>query len=319
MGFVRVAQPEPSRGSRRRRPRRPLGTYGPALGLELGPDATAIEAQRILDSLPAGSGVNPITPAMQAAKGEVPVADPQYGGYRYDDYYHANPIPDPSGLLLWNGADSAQFAPGLSPAQLLAAQVLLAHGDTSWSADFHPVNANQYAAPQNAAPTAPATYDTGPTPQQISEATRQQLLAASLAPGEKMPVTADQLPDDAVYTALDSVARAGGDPSQPTALVDAESGAPIAVLKQLGNGSISVAPASSHADVAGVVQSVTGFIDKLAGTLQTVGTDVQKVGNAVKGAAAGAQAGYAAPTNWTPFLWAGLIFAGGALVLGRRH
>lgn len=292
----------------------------------LGPDALAIAAKQILDNLPAGSGVNPITIAMQLEKGPVPIADTQYGGLRYEEYYHVHPIRDKSGLIDWTGAGTAQPVPGLSQAQQLAAQVLMSGGDTSWSADFHPVSTLQYAAPQNTAPSAPAYSDPAWTPPtQLTEDQRKQLLAASLAPGEYNPDTpapevtvmheAPAAP--VIMDALDAVDRAGGDSTQPTQIVD-QNGATTAIVQRLADGSIDVkVPTTSNVDVRSVVNTVTGFIDKVAGTLTNIGTEVQKVGNAVKGGAAGAQAGYSAPTDSTPYLiGGGLLIA--ALLLRRR-
>jgi len=136
--------------------------------------------------------------------------------------------------------------------------------------------------------------------------------------GDPSAMVSDQLPDNAVYDAIDAVTNAGGDPSMPTKIINADDNSTVAVVRQLPNGSIHVAPPDSpNVDLGSVVQSVTGFIDTVAGGLQTVGTEVQKVGNAVKGAAAGAQAGYHAPTSWTPFLLGGALL-GGALLLSKR-
>lgn len=138
---------------------RAFGFAGVGLGDSSGPDALAQAAQAILDALPAGSGTSPIGSAAYPAKidgqDDVSVVDPILGPpyTRYVPYYQAHPAPDASGLLNWTGTNSAEIAPNLTQAQHLAAMVLLSHGDTSWSADFHPTTQAQYAAPQNTAPT----------------------------------------------------------------------------------------------------------------------------------------------------------------------
>ena len=125
---------------------------------------------------------------------------------------------------------------------------------------------------------------------------------------------APDVPDAAIVDAIDAVASAGGDTTQPIAVIDKLSQAPLAVIKQLPDGSIQVHDANAY-DIGSIVNKVTGYIDDVAGTLTNIGTQVKKVGNAVQGAAVGAQTGYNAPTDWKPILiGAGALIGGGWLV-----
>lgn len=310
-----------------------LGAIG-ALGATLGQTALATAADAILASLPAGSGVNPITPEMNAAAGYVNTVDTQYGGSRATPFYWVNPVMDKSGLIQWTGSDSAQFVDGLTSAQLLAAQILLAGGDKSWSADYNPpnqtyvdqtaaANLNPNAVQQNY--TAPAfiptannavldqtgtplvnTYPANDprnfnmTQDQLDEYIRTH---GGNLPGDPAGGTGGTvLSPDSAQGAIDAVAAAGGDPTQWTQVVDRDSGAPVALVRQ-GSSGLEMMPTTTRS--ANIVNTVTGFIDKAAGTLAQLATDVQKVGNAVKGGAAGASAGYNAPTNLQPWLIGG--------------
>lgn len=301
--------------------------------------ALAAAADAILASLPAGSGVNPITPAMNAAAGSVNVVDTQYGGSRAAPFYWVNPIRDASGLIDWTGSDSAQFVNGLSSAQLLAAQILLAGGDKSWSADYNPPN-QTYLDQAAAANLNPATVQTnynapalqptagnvaldqtgnplvntypandvrnfpGYTQAQLDEYVRTH---GGFLPGDSRGGTGGTvLSPESAQGAVDAVSAAGGDPSQWTEVRDSATGGTVAIVRS-GSSGLEMIPTTSR--TSNVVNTVTGFIDKAAGTLQNVATEVQKVGNAIKGGAAGAQAGYNV-TDFKPWL------IGGAVVVG---
>jgi hypothetical protein len=130
---------------------------------------------------------------------------------------------------------------------------------------------------------------------------------------------APMLNDDGIIAAIDAVAAAGGDVTQPTQVVDQRTGETVAIVRQLPSGSISVESANARSDLAGIVNSVTGFIDRTAGTITNIGTQVRRVGNAIEGAAAGAKTGYNAPTSWTPILLGVGALIGGGLLLSRRR
>lgn len=173
------------------------------------------------------------------------------------------------------------------------------------------VNAKEPNA--NQLPIAPPTSWTGPLTAAVASALAA--LVAKLPPSppptmQPSDANVDEIPDTVLLQALDAIDQNGGDVTQPTALVDQTTGNTVAVLQQLPNGNVQVQPASSQS-VGSVVQSVTGFIDRVAGELSQIGTQLQKTGNAVKGAAAGAQAGYNAPTDWKP-----IVIGVGALVGG---
>lgn len=129
-----------------------------------------------------------------------------------------------------------------------------------------------------------------------------------------------QLPSvSAIEGALEAIERDGLDPSQPTQIFD-QDGMTVAVVQRTPDGTIAVdIPNSPSRSVAGIVQSVTGFLDKVAGTLTNIATQVEKTGNAVRGGAAGAQAGYRAPTDMTPYLVGGLFVLGAAMLFGGRR
>jgi len=104
-----------------------------------------------------------------------------------------------------------------------------------------------------------------------------------------------------VESSLAAIAAAGGDVTQPTSIVD-QLGYTVAVVsKQDGQTSVFVPDAPTYS-VTGVVQSVTGWIDSVAGTITDIGAEIQRAGNAVRGGAAGASAGWNAPLTWTPYL-----------------
>jgi len=122
-----------------------------------------------------------------------------------------------------------------------------------------------------------------------------------------------------IESALQAIEDDGLDPSQPTSIVD-QDGYTVAVVQRSSSGAVTVdVPDQPTRSVAGVVQSVTGFLDKVAGTLTNVATQLQKTGNAVRGGAAGAQAGYNAPTDLTPYLVGGVVVLGLALLTSRRR
>jgi hypothetical protein len=111
--------------------------------------------------------------------------------------------------------------------------------------------------------------------------------------------------------AVQAITDAGGDPQQWTNVVDSNTGATIGVVKQLPDGSISMAPGGGASmDLASAAQTVTGFIDRAAGTIQNIGATVQKVGQAIKGAEVGATAGWNAPANLNKYM-----LIGGALIV----
>lgn len=124
---------------------------------------------------------------------------------------------------------------------------------------------------------------------------------------------------DTVTAALDAIAAAGLDPRQPTQIRD-QTGYVVAIAHRDAADQIQVTvPNSPSRDVAGVVQTVTGWIDQLAGTITQIGTQLQKTGHAIQGGAAGAQAGYNMPTNATPYLWLAVGVLGLlTLTRGRR-
>lgn len=311
-------------------PRRALGAIE-TLGA-ITPLAQAADV--ILASLPAGSGVNPITPEMNASAGSVNTVDTQYGGSRATPYYWVNPIRDVSGLINWTGSDSAEFVNGLTSAQLLAAQVLLSGGDKSWSADYNPPSqAYLDQAPTNVT-TVQQNYN-APAPVQtpgnvvldqtgaafvnsypINDPRRynmtQEELTAYMSthggfyPGDSRGGTGGTvISPESAQGAIDAVVAAGGDGSQWTEIRDAESGGTVAMVRT-GSSGLEMIPTTTASP--NLVNRVTGFIDKAAGTLQNAAAEVQKISNAVKGGAAGAQAGYSAPTNFKPWaIGAGVI------------
>jgi hypothetical protein len=122
-----------------------------------------------------------------------------------------------------------------------------------------------------------------------------------------------------VTEALAAIANAGGDVRQPTQIID-QSGYVIGVAQQQQDGSIAVSvPSQPSRSISSIVQSVTGWIDGLAGTIQNIGTEIKKVGNAVQGGAAGAQTGYNLPTTSTPYLVAGAGVIALLLLTSRRR
>lgn len=103
---------------------------------------------------------------------------------------------------------------------------------------------------------------------------------------------------------LQQIQQAGGNINLPTQLIDEASGRPIAVLQQTRTGTmVSVQDRGSD-----MFSRLTGFLDSVAGKISDASTQVQKINNAARGAAAGAKAGYSAPTDWKP-----LLLGGGAL------
>jgi hypothetical protein len=105
--------------------------------------------------------------------------------------------------------------------------------------------------------------------------------------------TSGMVPPKTAQAAVQAVIDAGGDPQQWTSVVDQQSGTTLGLVRQGADGSVLMAPANnSSASLASVANSVTGFIDRAAGTITDIGTQVAKVGNAIKGAEAGATAGY---------------------------
>lgn len=108
-------------------------------------------------------------------------------------------------------------------------------------------------------------------------------------------------------TVLDQIQQAGGNINVPTQLIDEMSGQPIAVLQRTTNGTMISVPQTVNVDL---FSRVTGFLDTVAGKISDASTQVQKINNAAKGAAAGAKAGYSAPTDWKP-----LLLGGGALAV----
>jgi hypothetical protein len=125
-----------------------------------------------------------------------------------------------------------------------------------------------------------------------------------------------------IESAIEAIEADGGDATLPTQILD-QDGYTIAVVQRTPAGTVAVTvPDSPTRSVAGVVQSVTGFLDKVAGTLTNIATQLQKTGNAVKGGAAGASAGYNAPTDLTPYLIGGLVLLGVGMLAsssrGRR-
>lgn len=124
---------------------------------------------------------------------------------------------------------------------------------------------------------------------------------------------------DMVESSLAAIEEAGGDVTQPTSIVD-QLGYTVAVVSK-ANGQTSVfVPDAPTYSVTGVLQSVTGFIDEVAGTISNLGAQIQRAGNAVRGGAAGAQAGYDAPLTLTPYLLgAGAVLVLALLTSGRRR
>jgi hypothetical protein len=141
-----------------------------------------------------------------------------------------------------------------------------------------------------------------------ADADRAAAYQASLSTGG---FTSGMVAPGTAQAAVQAISEAGGDPTQWTGVIDSNTGATIALVRQAADGSIVSAPATgSSRDLASVAQTVTGFIDRAAGTIQNIGTQVQKVGNAIKGAEAGATAGW----NLSPNAWK-YAAAGGALLV----
>ncbi|MEP6494496.1 MAG: hypothetical protein ABJF01_17560 [bacterium] len=115
---------------------------------------------------------------------------------------------------------------------------------------------------------------------------------------------------DMIDSSLDAIEQAGGDVSQPTQILD-QNGYTVAVVSVVNGQKHVMVPDSPSYSVSGVLQTVTGFIDSVAGTLTNLNAQIQRGANAVRGAAAGAQAGYNAPLTFTPYL----LGAGAVLVL----
>jgi hypothetical protein len=70
-------------------------------------------------------------------------------------------------------------------------------------------------------------------------------------------------------------------------------------------------------DVSSTVTDVTGSIQSIENWLSNAATELAHVKNAVNGGAAGAQAGYNAPTTWTPYLIGGGVLL--ALLLVKKR
>lgn len=70
-------------------------------------------------------------------------------------------------------------------------------------------------------------------------------------------------------------------------------------------------------DIGGGIGDVSSFLNNLESRLHDAETELQKVNNAVRGGAAGAQAGYNAPTDLKPYLIGGGVLLA-VLLLGRR-
>lgn len=70
-------------------------------------------------------------------------------------------------------------------------------------------------------------------------------------------------------------------------------------------------------DAGQVVGDVSNFLNNLESRLHDAETELAKVNNAVRGGAAGAQAGYNAPTDLKPYVIGGGILLG-LILLGRR-
>jgi hypothetical protein len=123
-----------------------------------------------------------------------------------------------------------------------------------------------------------------------------------------------------ITSALAAIEADGGDPMQPTQILD-QDGYMLATVQRLSSGTISVAvPDTPTRSLSSVLQSVTGFIDKAAGTFSNIATALQKTGNAIQGGAAGAQTGWNLPTTFTPYLIiGGALLVGGMLLSGRRR
>jgi hypothetical protein len=156
-----------------------------------------------------------------------------------------------------------------------------------------------------------------------ADAQRAADYQASLSTGG---FTSGMIPPQTAQSALQAIVDAGGDPQQWTSVVDSGTGATIGLVKQSPDGSITMAPATGASmSLDSVAQTVTGFIDRAAGTIQNVGATVQKVGNAIKGAEAGATAGWNLPPNASKYFLIGgalivatLIFAPSGRSKGRR-
>lgn len=115
---------------------------------EFPPNANGQAALDLVAKLKAipGAGVNPITQAMQDAKGDVLCDD---GTWK--PYFWVNPVDDTSELYEWTSADGGQFKGAKSQIQVLAFQILLA-GNDDFSADVHPATQEQADKPFNQLP-----------------------------------------------------------------------------------------------------------------------------------------------------------------------
>jgi hypothetical protein len=71
-------------------------------------------------------------------------------------------------------------------------------------------------------------------------------------------------------------------------------------------------------DIGSGVGDVSNFLNNLESRLHDAETELQKVNNAVRGGAAGAQAGYNAPTDLKPYLIGGGVLLAVLLLGGRR-
>lgn len=214
------------------------------------PDALALQAMAILDSLPENSGQNPIGrsaqyPYPRSVPARTVHIDTGYMGIAYDEtlpatidiaYYETHPVVDASGLIYWTGPDTAVPAPNLSQAQMLAYQVILANGDTSWSADFYPRSTSQTGGSY-----APMSYAPG-----TSAYTAQQ--AGATGTGTAAPITTT------APTAPAPTTTAPKPPATPTTLPfvpQVYSSNSAGGANTLGIGSPAAPPDASSADTLG--------------------------------------------------------------------
>jgi hypothetical protein len=123
--------------------------------------------------------------------------------------------------------------------------------------------------------------------------------------------------------AVQAIEQAGGDPRQWTSVVDTNTGDTIGLVKRAPDGSITMAPpGGATLDLQSAAQTVTGFIDRAAGTIQNIGTTVARVGQAIKGAEVGATAGWNAPANLNKYFLVGGVLLVATMIFapsGRKR
>ena len=153
-----------------------------------------------------------------------------------------------------------------------------------------------------------------------ADADRAEAFQHSLSTGG---FTAGMVSPQTAQAAVQAIEQAGGDPRQWTSVVDTNTGDTIGLVKRAPDGSITMAPpGGATLDLQSAAQTVTGFIDRAAGTIQNIGTTVARVGQAIKGAEVGATAGWNAPANLNKYFLVGGVLLVATMIFapsGRKR